>query len=150
MRRYSPALYVIRARLEEHFELFMTTVGVLLAILITLSELSRGDQGMALIFLIWFQGFLLWAVHRHCVLRNRALVKKMRFMVQDRVNNRLTVWLSLSDVQARVSGEGREDREAVSLAAARAVSLELEKLSFDELRTWERRNTRFLYSSRLL
>ena len=65
MRRNSPALYAIRARLEEHFELFMTTVGVLLAILITLSELSRGDQGMALIFLIWLQGFILWAVHRH-------------------------------------------------------------------------------------
>ena len=83
--------------------------------------------------------------------QNKALVKKMRFMVQDRVNNRLTVWLSLSDVQARVTGEGaREDREAVSVAAARAVSLELEKLSFEELRSWERRNTRFLYSSRLL
>jgi hypothetical protein len=151
MRRHSPALYAIRARLEEHFELFMTSAGVLLAIFITLSELSRGQERMALIFLIWLQGFLLWAVHRHCVLRNRALVNKMRFMVQDRVNNRLTVWLSLSDVQARVSGEaGREDREAVSVAAARAVSLELEKLSFEELRSWERRNTRFLYSSHLL
>jgi hypothetical protein len=151
MKRSSPALYMIRARLAEHFELFMTTAGVLLAIIITLSELSRGDQGMALIFLIWLQGFILWAVHRHCVLRNRALVNKMRFMVQDRVNNRLTVWLSLTDVQARVASEGgREDREAVSVAAARAVSLELEKLSFEELRAWERRNTRFLYYSRLL
>jgi hypothetical protein len=147
MRRYSPALYMLRARLEEHFELFMTAAGVLLAIVITLSELSRGDLGMAFIFLIWLQGFLLWAVHRHCVLRNRSLVKKMRFMVQDRVNNRLTVWLSLTDVQARVGSEGgREDREAVSVAAARAVSLELEKLSFEELRTWEKRNIRFLYS----
>jgi hypothetical protein len=26
------------------------------------------------------------------------------------------------------------------------VSLELEKLSFESLRTWERRNARFLYS----
>jgi hypothetical protein len=112
-----------------------------------LSELSRGEQGMALIFLIWLQGFILWAVHRHCVLRNRALIQKMRLMVQDRVNNRLTVWLSLTDVQARIAAEaGREDRESVSLAAARAVSLELEKLSVESLRTWERRNARFLYS----
>ena len=147
MKRFSPVVYKIRAGLAEYFELFLTSAGVLLAITITLSELSRGEQGMALIFLIWLQGFIVWAVHRHCVLRNRALIQKMRLMVQDRVNNRLTVWLSLTDVQARIAAEaGREDRESVSLAAARAVSLELEKLSFESLRTWERRNARFLYS----
>ena len=147
MKSFTPTLYMISAALAEHFELFMTSAGVLLAIGITLSELTRGEQGMALIFLIWLQGFLLWAVHRHCVLRNRALIKKMRLMVQDRVNNRLTVWLSLADVQAHVASDaGREDREAVSLAAARAVSIELEKLSFESLHNWERRNARFLYS----
>ncbi|HJR17614.1 MAG TPA: hypothetical protein VJ808_12230 [Gemmatimonadales bacterium] len=147
MKRFSPALYPVRAALAEHFELFMTTVGVLIAIMITVSELSQGDQGMALIFLIWLQGLILWAVHRHCVLRSRALIEKMRLMMQDRVNNRLTVWLSLTDVQARVAAEaGREEREAVSLAAARAVSLELEKLSFESLRVWERRHARFLSS----
>jgi hypothetical protein len=147
MKRMSPKLYLVRVTLSEYFELFMTTVGVLMAILITLSELSRGEQGMALIFLIWLQGLILWAVHRHCNLRSRALVQKMRLMMQDRVNNRLTVWLNLTDVQARVAGEvGREEREAVSLAASRAVSLELEKLSFESLRTWERRHARFLSS----
>jgi hypothetical protein len=147
MTRLLPPLHYVRAVLAEYFELFMTIAGVSMAILITLSELSRGDQGMALIFLVWLQGFILWAVHRHCRLRSAAMVEKMRLMVQDRVNNRLTVWLSLMDVQARVASEaGREDREAVSLAAARAVSLELEKLSFESLRSWERRNSRFLYS----
>jgi hypothetical protein len=147
MTRLLPPLHLVRAVLAEYFELFMTIVGVLMAILITLSELSRGDQGIALIFLVWLQGFILWAVHRHCRLKSAAMVDKMRLMVQDRVNNRLTVWLSLMDVQARVASEtGREDREAVSLAAARAVSLELEKLSFESLRSWERRNSRFLYS----
>ena len=150
MKRFSPALYTVRAILAEYFELFMTIVGVLFAILITLSELSRGEQGTALIFLIWLQGLILWAVHRHCILRSRALVHKMRLMMQDRVNNRLTVWLSLTDVQARMAAEaGREEREAVSLAAARAVSLELEKLSMESLRAWERRQGRFI-SSRLL
>jgi hypothetical protein len=150
MKRLYPKLYLVRVTLSEYFELFMTTVGVLMAILITLSELSRGEQGMALIFLIWHQVLIHWAVHRHCMLRSRALVQKMRLMMQDRVNNRLTVWLNLTDVQARVAGEaGREEREAVSLAASRAVSLELEKLSFESLRTWERRHARFL-SSRLL
>jgi hypothetical protein len=150
MKRLSPKLYLVRVTLSEYFELFMTTIGVLMAILITMSELSRGQQGMALTFLVWLQGLILWAVHRHCRLRSRALVQKMRLMMQDRVNNRLTVWLNLVDVQARVAGEaGREEREAVSLAAARAVSLELEKFSFESLRTWERRHARFL-SSQLL
>jgi hypothetical protein len=147
MKRYSPTLYLVRATLAEYFELFMTTIGVLIAIMVTVSELTRGELGMALTFLIWLQGLILWAVHRHCTLRNRALVQKMRLMMQDRVNNRLTVWLNLTDVQARVAADaGREEREAVSLAAARAVSLELEKLSFESLRTWERRHARFLSS----
>jgi hypothetical protein len=146
MKRFYPALYLLRTSLAEHFELFMTSAGVLIAIMITLSELSRGEQGTALIFLIWLQGLIVWAVHRHCILRNRATVKKMRLMMQDRINNRLTVWLNLTDVQARTSEAGRGEREAVSVAAARAVSLELEKLSLESLRGWERRNARLLHS----
>jgi hypothetical protein len=75
MKRLSPKLYLVRVTLSEYFELFMTTVGVVMAILITLSELSRGEQGMALIFLIWLQGLILWAVHRHSRLRSRALLQ---------------------------------------------------------------------------
>jgi hypothetical protein len=147
MKRTSPLLHAVRAQLAEHFELFMTIVGVLMAIFIILSELSRGQQGTALIFLVWLQGFILWAVHRHCMLRNRALVDRLRMMVQDRVNNRLTLWLSLTDVQSRIATEaGRDDREAVSVAAARAVALELEKVSFESLRTWERKYARFISS----
>ena len=148
MARIVPPLALIRLGLAEYFELFMTIVGVVMAILITVSELSRGDQNLALIFLIWLQGFILWAVHRHCRLRSRALIEKMRLMVLERVNNRLTVWLSLTDVQAKLAETEPEDRRAVSVAAARTVSLELEKLSFDTLRNWERRNARFLYTRR--
>jgi hypothetical protein len=145
MKRSSPLLSIVRTFLSEYFELFMTSVGVLMAMLITLSEMSRGEQGMALVFLIWLQGLIVWAVHRHGILRSRALIKKMRMMVQDRVNNRLTLWLSLSDIQSEVGTEsGRIERQSVSLAAARAVALELEKLSFEELRAWERRHARFI------
>jgi hypothetical protein len=147
MNRATSLSRAARAVLAEHFELFMTTAGVLIAIMIILSELSQGEQGSALIFLVWLQGLILWAVHRHCILRNRAMVDRLRMMVQDRVNNRLTLWLSLTDVQSRVATEaGRDEREAVSLAAARAVSLELEKVSLDSLRTWERRYSRFITS----
>lgn len=140
-------LGIVRTFLSEYFELFMTSVGVMMAMLITLSELTRGEQGMAMVFVIWLQGIILWAVHRHGVLRSRALIKKMRMMVQDRVNNRLTLWLSLSDIQSEVGTEsGRVERQSVSLAAARAVALELDKLSFEELKAWERRNARFIYT----
>ena len=40
MKRFAPTLYLVRATLAEYFELFMTTVGVLMAILITVSELQ--------------------------------------------------------------------------------------------------------------
>ena len=147
MKRATSLSRAAQALLSEHFELFMTTAGVLIAIMIILSELSQGEQGTALIFLVWLQGLILWAVHRHCMLRNRAMVDRLRMMVQDRVNNRLTLWLSLTDVQSRVATEaGRDEREAVSLAAARAVSLELEKVSLDSLRAWERRYSRFITS----
>jgi hypothetical protein len=147
MNRTTSLSRAARAVLAEYFELFMTIIGVLMAIMIILSELSQGEQGSALIFLVWLQGLILWAVHRHCILRNRAMVDRLRMMVQDRVNNRLTLWLSLTDVQSRIASEaGRDEREAVSLAAARAVSLELEKVSFDSLRTWERRYSRFITS----
>jgi hypothetical protein len=130
MNRATSLSRAARAVLAEHFELFMTIAGVLIAIMIILSELSQGEQGSALIFL-----------------RNKAMVDRLRMMVQDRVNNRLTLWLSLTDVQSRIATDaGRDEREAVSLAAARAVSLELEKVSFDSLRTWERRYSRFITS----
>lgn len=148
MKRAYSLIHTVRAHLAEYFELFMTTVGVLLAIVITLSELSHGEQGTALIFLIWLQGLIVWAVHRHCMLRSRALVGRLRMMVQDRVNNRLTIWLSLTDVQSRIAAEtGRDERQAVSVAAARAVALELDKITFDSLRTWERRYGRSIPSS---
>lgn len=141
MKGLSPRL---RARLVEHFELFLTIVGVLMAMLVALSELSRNQQGMAVIFLIWLQGFILWAVHRHCWFRRRALVHKMRAMLQDRVNNQLTVLISVAELCTDDASEkGREDLER-AIRAARAVSLELHNLSFESLRTWEQRYGRSL------
>jgi len=140
MKRASPTLDAVRASLAEHFELFLTTVGVLLAILVTLSELSAGKQDMTLIFLIWLQGFILWAVHRHGWFQRRALVQKLSLMVHDLVSDRLAIMLSMAELRTRgIIKTERETEE--SIAAARAVSLELENLSFEFefLRSnWER------------
>jgi hypothetical protein len=139
VKRYSSAQRAFRAQLAEHFEFFLTTAGVLLAIGITLSELSQGDQELALIFLIWLQGFLTWAVHRHCEFRRRRLVWKMRAMLQDRINSHLTVILGVAHFRAQDMTEDERSELDTALAAARAVSLELESLSIESLRTWERR-----------
>jgi len=87
--------------LSEYFELFLTTVGILVAISVTLSELPGGEKGLALTFLVWLQGFILWAVHRHNWFRRQALLRQMRLMLQDRVNNQLTVMLSVAEVRGR-------------------------------------------------
>ena len=49
----------IRVILSEYFELFLTTVGVLIAIGVTFTELPGSEKGLALTFLVWLQGFIL-------------------------------------------------------------------------------------------
>jgi hypothetical protein len=135
---------IARARLLEHFELFLTCFGVTLAVLLTFAELSRGERGLATIAIIWFQGFLIWAVHRHAWFRQRAIVRKLRVMLQDRVNNQLTVMLGVAEARGReMTIEERQDLEA-AVVAAKAVSLELENLSLESLHRWERRYGRGL------
>lgn len=130
---------IIRARLLEYFELFLTTAGVVIAILLTFAELTRGERGLAFVSLVWLQGFMLWAVHRHAWFRQRALVRKMRVMLQDRVNNQLTVMLGVAEARGRaLNDEERQDLETAVLAA-RAVSHELENLSPESVRQWEQR-----------
>jgi hypothetical protein len=136
--------YALRARIAEHFELLLTSAGVLVAIILTFAQLDRGTQGMALTFLVWLQGFLIWATRRHSRLYRTRLVRKLRIMLQDRVNNQLTVLLA--ELQAAEGApQGGEEAEA-AMNAARAVSNELEALSLESLRSWEARYARHLPS----
>jgi hypothetical protein len=65
-------------------------------------------------------------------------------MLQDRVNNQLTVMLSVAELRAReTSAIERADLET-AVAAARTVSGELENLSLESLRSWERHYGRHL------
>ena len=130
---------IIRARLLDYFELFLTTVGVIMAVLLMFAELSRGQQGIAFISLVWLQGFLLWAVHRHAWFQRRALVDKLRVMLQDRVNNQLTIMLGAAETKGLGLPREEEQDLDTALLAARTVSHELENLSLESLRVWERR-----------
>jgi len=139
-RRLSPPRrFTFRSWLAEHFELFLTTAGVLVAILLSLAQLERGTQGVALIFLVWLQGFILWAVRRHSLFGRKALLRKTKNMLLDRVNNQLTVMLSAAEIRQReMTDEERQDLTA-AVTAARTVSHELETLSLESLRSWEQR-----------
>ena len=140
MKRLSAVTSRLRAGLAEHFELFLTAVGVFLTIRLVFSGLPPGELGLAQAFLIWLQGFLIWAVHRHATLRRKALIEKMRLMLQDRVNNQLTVMLGVAEIRHRdLTADGREDLE-MDTTAARTVAHELETLSLQSLRSWERRH----------
>jgi hypothetical protein len=131
------------ARLSEHFELLLTAVGVVLAITLTFAQIDRGTQGLALTFLVWLQGFLIWVVRRHSRLARARLIQKLRVMLQDRVNNQLTVLVGVAELRDHADIPHDEDLET-ALAAARAVAHELESLSLESLRVWESRYARFL------
>ena len=135
----------MRAQFADHFELILTTAGVLLAIVLTFAQIDRGTQGLAMTFLVWLQGFLIWAVRRHSRLSRQRLIRKLRVMLQDRVNNQLTVLVGVAELRgAGPQSPESEDDVETALTAARAVSQELESLSIESLRHWESRYARHL------
>jgi hypothetical protein len=66
-------------------------------------------------------------------------------MLQDRVNNQLTVLVGVAELRG-VGGRASDVEEDVETAmtAARAVSQELESLSLESIRHWESRYARYL------
>jgi hypothetical protein len=135
--------YALRAQIAEHFELLLTAAGVFFAVVLTFAQLDRGTQGLALTFLVWLQGFLIWAVRRHSRLSRARLIRKLRVMLQDRVNNQLTVLVGVAELRSHQEAPRDEDVET-AMTAARTVSRELEGLSLESLRVWESRYARFL------
>jgi hypothetical protein len=130
---------VLRNKIAEHFELLLTSAGVLVAVTLTFSQLDRGTQGLAFTFLVWLQGFLIWAVRRHSRLARLRLIRKLRVMLQDRVNNQLTVLVGMAELRGPAGKAHAAEDVDTALAAALTVSHELESLSLESLRHWESR-----------
>jgi hypothetical protein len=128
---------VVQAKIADHFETALATIGVVTAIVVTAVVMLGGDQGAALIFVVWLQGLIFWAVRRHIRLGRELLVRKLRVMLQDRINNQLTVLVGLTDIHNNAPSPGDQDDVEIALTAARAVSREIETLSIETLRTWE-------------
>ena len=136
----------LRAKISDHFEVALTTIGILVAFLASVAALIREPQDLAMMFVVWFEGVILWAVCRHCRIGREHLVRKLRVMLQDRVNNQLTVLVGLTDIHSHVHPTAAQEHDDVDLAltAARAVSREIETLSIESLRSWEDRYARHL------
>ena len=149
MKRLSSVANGARAVLVEHFEVFLTAAGGPDGHRADFLRSARGEQGLAHVFLLWLQGFLIWSVHRHAWFRRRALIEKLRLMLQDRVNNQLTVMLGDGgDAQSRDDAGGAAGHGDCHRRGGRTVAHELETLSLDSLRSWERRPL-FLRGTRL-
>lgn len=136
----------LRAKSADHFEVALATIGILVAILASIAALFRGPRDVAMMFVVWFEGMMLWAVCRHCRTGREHLVRKLRVMLQDRVNNQLTVLVGLTDIRSHDHSTSAEQHDDVDLAltAARAVSREIEMLSIESLRSWENRYAKHL------
>ena len=136
----------LRAKLAEHFELILTAAGVFISIGLTFAQLDQATRTMVFVFLVWLQGFLIWAVRRHSRLARERLIRKLRVMLQDRVNNQLTVLVGMAELRGGPEpAEGTDDIQT-ALTAARAVAQELEELSIESLRIWEARYAHYLPS----
>jgi hypothetical protein len=124
---------IIRARLLEHFELFLTTVGVVIAILLTFAELTRGERGVAFVSLIWLQG-LCRGGPPHAWLRQRALMPRWwpRCRPGQQTAHRHA---RVAKGEAAAVRREQEDLETASVAP-RSVSYELENLSPESVRQW--------------
>ncbi len=138
---------VLRAKIPDHFEVALATTGTMVAILAIGTALLRRDTGPNLTFVVWFLGMILWAVRRHIRVGREDLVRKLRVMLQDRVNNQLTILVGLTDIHTHAAPtDVAGDDVELALAAARAVSREIETLSIESLRSWEGRYAEHLPS----
>ena len=150
MEHPDSAIRLVRVSLPEYFELFLTVAGVLFAILVTVSELSRRDQEISLIFLIWLQGFILWAVHRYNWLLRRGLIQKVHSILQDRMKDQFAVMLTAAQrLDLDATGTARDRLEA-EFDAAQAVSVELERIAYESLRTCGVRDASLALSATLI
>ena len=132
MKRFSRRS--LEATLAQYFELFLTVAGVLMAMLLTLIELSLGERGTALIFLLWLQGFIIWAIHRHGWFQRQALTRNLRLILNELVNDRLTLMLEAAELRTRCISNEDQASEAAMLAALESLTVELESL-----RAWDQR-----------
>jgi hypothetical protein len=126
-------------------ELYLSALALGVALLVPLAlELGSDVQELAgaALALVAIQGMGFWLLRRRYRRVREQVVRELRDMLRDRINNHLTVVLmSVTDRRNRARTE--EDRRMLeaAVAATNAVSRTLAELSIDSVRRWRARYT---------
>jgi hypothetical protein len=131
----------VELHLTRNLELYLMGFSVALALAIPLAiEVGTNEQELAITALAAcvLQGVVFWSLRRRYRRVRGEMIAELRSMLQDRINNHLTVVL-MSVSQRWDSPTSSTEREALQAAitATAAVSRVLEELSMESLRTWK-------------
>jgi peptidoglycan biosynthesis protein MviN/MurJ (putative lipid II flippase) len=136
--------YVLRVpagHVGRNLELYLMGVSVALALAVPLAiEIGTNEQELASAALAAcvIQGLVFWLLRRRYRRVRGEMITELRAMLQDRINNYLTVVL-ISVTQRRELPASSTERELLeaAIAATAAVSRVLDELSMESLRSWK-------------
>jgi cyanate permease len=125
----------------RNIELYLMGFSVAMALAIPLAvEVGTNEQELAMTALAAcvLQGLVFWSLRQRYRRVRGEMIAELRAMLQDRINNYLTVVL-MSVTQRRDTQTSSTDRELLqaAIAATAAVSRVLEELSMESLRRWK-------------
>ena len=134
-------LRVPAGHVGRNLELYLMAVSVALALAVPLAlEIGTNEQELAMAALAAcvIQGLVFWLLRRRYRRVRGEMISELRAMLQDRINNYLTVVL-ISVTQRRESPASSTERELLeaAIAATAAVSRVLDELSMESLRSWK-------------
>jgi hypothetical protein len=125
----------------RNLELYLMGFSVAMALAIPLAiEVGTNEQELAITALAAcvLQGLVFWSLRRRYRRIRGEMITELRAMLQDRINNHLTVVL-MSVGQRWAPPASSRERELLEAAitATAAVSRVLDELSMESLRTWK-------------
>jgi hypothetical protein len=126
--------------LARNVELYLMGLSVAVALTIPLAiEVATDDRELAVSALAAcvVQGVVLWLVRRRFRRVRREMIAELRAMLKDRINNQLTIVLMSVSERGRPDTRSQRELLQAAIAAANAVSRELEELSMESLRSWK-------------
>jgi hypothetical protein len=133
----------VEDHLTAHVELYLSAVVLAIVLLLPLAlELGTDVQelaGAALAACV-LQGAAHWALRRRAEAVRQTLIREVRGLLRDRINNQLQIVLfSLAGTEAHSDTAEERERLAQAMSAVAAVSRTLDELSSDSLRHWKAR-----------
>lgn len=134
-------LRVVVQHVWRNFELYLMGLSVAIALAIPFAiEVGTNEQELAITALgaCVLQGVVFWLLRRRYRRVRGEMVAELRRMLQDRINNHLTIVL-MSVTQRWEAPGSVNERELLeaAIAATGAVSRVLQDLSMETLRSWK-------------